>query len=143
MNEVSTREERGKRRIAGGVAVDDERHLDASRDADRGRPTLERGGSRCSGTIRSAARCGCRQDDDVDMRLRRNGSRAIGSVACRYQLGSSRRDQDGRLQQRVYEALIAGQVLTAPMKPDGTHHAAGMGVLVIVDFVTAVVGTAR
>jgi hypothetical protein len=29
------------------------------------------------------------------------------------------------------------------MKPDGTHHAVGMGGLVIVDFATVVVGTAR
>jgi hypothetical protein len=74
----------------------------------------------------------------VDMGLRRRGSRAVVSVARRYQLCSSRRALDGRLQQRVDEALIAGQVLTAPMKPDGTHQRS-----VTLVFVTALFSTAR
>jgi hypothetical protein len=79
----------------------------------------------------------------VDVGFRYRGGRAVGSVASRNQLSPGRRAPCGRLQQRVNEALVAGQVLTAPMKPDGTHHAAGMGGLETIDFVTAVVGTAR
>jgi hypothetical protein len=126
MNEVRVDEQIGQARIIRRRPIDDERHVDPNRDTPRLGACLEGGGADPAGLV-GAAPSGCRrQNDDADDRRRGEVTADVETVV-RGTEGSLRGTDHSRIQKRIDEALVAGQVLTAPMKTDGAHQRSATG----------------